>query len=421
MPPQTPPDEPVYGSAALSGDYMLDKPEIDDGGDEHDGNDSDFGTDPLMGMPFKSLQNLASYPNPNQKRARKALLGAKPCLQGTTISSRNHTSPRSPSFGPIGSPRKSGSISSDTVFRGVSSNSHTRRPLATTRDGPERRCEGTPRLLATARAFEPGSGHSTLSDGPGAPRALTAGPPGQRQYRPSTFESTFEALRTAPRQSRAADFNHDGAAIVGESLLQAVVGEEQLRTSTMSPFHADGPANSLAHPGSGIHPRIRSAEEYLALGDGRLSNYGLPTSAAGLGNAPNTTGPAERRIPSLRDPRPESRRRFEYRTDRLNASEIEARNDRIDRLWYSGSGILDKSTADTMVDVRFRRLQHSLGAIGDGRPNKSKREYRPISFEEAAKMTTAEHAKPLLDMGFASIVRWNEEQAAKKSRERAQH
>ncbi|KOS17881.1 hypothetical protein ESCO_002906 [Escovopsis weberi] len=49
--------------------------------DEGSEKENDWGMDPLMNMPVKSLHNLASYPNPNQKKAQKILLmGAKPKL-----------------------------------------------------------------------------------------------------------------------------------------------------------------------------------------------------------------------------------------------------------------------------------------------------------------------------------------------------
>lgn len=41
-----------------------------------------------------------------------------------------------------------------------------------------------------------------LASSAGAPKPLTAGPPGQRQYRPSTFESMFKALNTMPTDSQ---------------------------------------------------------------------------------------------------------------------------------------------------------------------------------------------------------------------------
>ncbi|RDA96286.1 hypothetical protein CP533_1647 [Ophiocordyceps camponoti-saundersi (nom. inval.)] len=126
----------------------------------------------LKKMPIKSVNNLASYPNPTQRAARMAL------REGG-----------GPSF-----------VSGDDAPMGLL------RPgdfMDTDPAGPP------PRLLPTARDAD-GSTPTTLANGPGAPMPLTAGPPGQRQYRPSTFESTFRALqpsRPQPVQAETGEYD----------------------------------------------------------------------------------------------------------------------------------------------------------------------------------------------------------------------
>jgi hypothetical protein len=68
-------------------------------------------------------------------------------------------------------------------------------------------------IIASSSRFSTPSIHSDTSDhhvstsmnlasSAGAPKPLTAGPPGQRQYRPSTFEPMFKALSTMPTDSQ---------------------------------------------------------------------------------------------------------------------------------------------------------------------------------------------------------------------------
>ncbi|KAL6410416.1 uncharacterized protein AUP68_06838 [Ilyonectria robusta] len=92
-------------------------------------------------------------------------------------------------------------------------------------------------------------------------------------------------------------------------------------------------------------------------------------------------------------------------TDRLTDDVIAARNEKINRDWHAGADFLGKTMEDVVDEARHRGAGKTFGAIGDGRPLKTKDKYGPIDVTEANRMSVAEHAKPLLNMAFASVLR----------------
>ncbi|KAI0487686.1 hypothetical protein F4859DRAFT_510253 [Xylaria cf. heliscus] len=120
-------------------------------GDESDDTD----TKPISTMNFNSLTNLASYPNPMQRAAQKLLASHRP--QPVPSISSQISDSHSMRYDPEAEPFVSGE---------------------------------------TAHSFL-----SALPKGRGAPAPLTAGPPGVRQFRPTTFEQ--ETLQ------RARDFDDE--------------------------------------------------------------------------------------------------------------------------------------------------------------------------------------------------------------------
>ena len=71
--------------------------------------------------------------------------------------------------------------------------------------------------------------------------------------------------------------------------------------------------------------------------------------------------------------------------------------------------MLGKSTAEAIVDEKYRRLQRSLGVISEGRPSRANAQYDLIDIEQANSATAAEHAKPLLNVAFAGLLRLTDE------------
>lgn len=121
----------------------------------------------------KSLTSLASYPNPHQKMAQRALDRARETFKAAAEASR----PVSPSL----SSRKGCDIASIL-------------PPASElgREGNDylSRIPRSAHIASSARS-------SMLASGPGAPQPLTAGPPGQRQYKASTLEGPLRAIQAS--------------------------------------------------------------------------------------------------------------------------------------------------------------------------------------------------------------------------------
>ncbi|KAM0458083.1 hypothetical protein ACHAO4_002807 [Trichoderma viride] len=167
-------------------------------------------TGALMSMPVKSLQNLASYPNPNQKKAQKALLrGVKP-RESSTLSVPPRLDTPFPQGEHLSQHVRSRhyTLSDPAASRFWASRKSARVAISETAANADYKS-----TIASSSRFSTPSIHSDNSDlhistsmglasSAGAPKPLTAGPPGQRQYRPSTFESMFKALSTMPTDYR---------------------------------------------------------------------------------------------------------------------------------------------------------------------------------------------------------------------------
>ncbi|KAI5464105.1 hypothetical protein BGZ63DRAFT_401085 [Mariannaea sp. PMI_226] len=375
----------------------------------------DFGMDPLMNMSVKSLHNLASYPNPNQKKARKVLRGVKPTPESATsaVKASVPSTPCTPlarSFAPteILKKRSVSPISlrparSDPAFLYTAQDeSHVKPDLirsATLQFDKSHKIETvdqvTPALLQNATAS------ITLSSGPGAPQPLTAGPPGQRQYRPSTFESTFKALRTETTPRNISKDEDQETVTVQRTLLSAAVDELDFLTESTSPIlNAAEPVSPEAHPASltdddvfagiGDHDDSSAWNQRNQRYDGTfVSTWDWPSKSfhSNYASTPHTWEAPVHEYPW-----------------RLTKTQVAARNEKINRDWYSGAGLLDKSIDDLAADTTHRKRKNIFGAVGDGRPMKPKDPYAKIQIAEANGMSTAKHAEPLLNMAYASIL-----------------
>lgn len=134
---------------------------------EDEGEDEEEELTRMSNYSVKTLTSLASYPNPHQKMAQRALDRARQTFKAT-----GNSRPVSPNYSRQGldgaGPPPFGRDGSDYISR-IPRNAH---------------------IHSSTRS-------SVLSSGPGAPQPLTAGPPGLRQYKASTLEGPFRALQTS--------------------------------------------------------------------------------------------------------------------------------------------------------------------------------------------------------------------------------
>ncbi|KAF4124628.1 hypothetical protein GMORB2_5294 [Geosmithia morbida] len=344
--------------------------------DDDSESDGDFSTDPLAAMTVKSLQNLASYPNPNQKKARRVLRGARSNIQVMGDVPRGRSPPSVVGLAmPTGAPSKPEDLDAWGFYRsgmqGMSSalvqNGAAHRSLPECVRGLG--VYGTHPASATGHedVNQPTSALTVASD---APRPLTAGPPGQRQCRPSTFEATFKALQKcmAPR-----DRSHQSVGLPGYSTTASKVA------SMMK-------------------------EEEIVTGI-RKMEY----------NQPAPTFPTNEYLQAGYD---DEHPRFKPGTDRLTDEELRKCDAKIDRCWYSGCVIMNRAVAAERAagNTMLPRQEHKLGVIGDGRRMRSTNSYRPLSIAEATQMDACEHAAPLLTAAQVSLMRYLEEEEEKKKK-----
>lgn len=412
MPAETPSMRSGNTPAPVSS-MFVDRSTQDETGDvmqEHDIDDDDKDTseDPLLNnLPVQSLYNLSLYPNPSQERAKKALRrgeksflrSAQPSLAGPSASSRGRD-PMPPSLRPIAADSvttKRGSFTPTTMLRQAQSDAEANR-----RTQPDSRSNVNTSRLAGSRSVYPrfsGTGQNdetdvrdrastTLSTGPGAPRPLTAGPPGQRQYRPSTFESTFKTLSTLeerlkPQSDETPIIGRQStpqlsrypkpvvpASLDGEDFDRGSLGESRTSAYVVLPEDwlppiklVDWPREFLGPIGTAIDSRI----VIPAKPQGRLSEDG-----------PGAWG---QRV----------------QLDKQQTT----RQETIDWHWYAGADLLGKTILDHMEDA----AQQSTG-YRDGSWSRNKGiHYRPMAVEEAKQVPVWQHAEPLVNMMFGTMVR----------------
>lgn len=129
-------------------------------------------------LPVRTITSLASYPNPSQKLAQKALDRARETIKAAAETSR--------------------SLNPNVSHQGAQ-----RREAPSTRStstNPDRDSPAPSGWISKHDHSSNITRSSVLSSGPGAPQPLTAGPPGQRQYKPSTLEATFRALQSGTQK-----------------------------------------------------------------------------------------------------------------------------------------------------------------------------------------------------------------------------
>ncbi|KAL7963166.1 hypothetical protein V8C34DRAFT_267344 [Trichoderma compactum] len=408
----------------------------------------------LMNMTVKSLQNLASYPNPNQKNAQKALLrgtrpkagsslGGGPSRLSTPFTYRNDGQ---------GGTRISSSEEVSMGLRPILSEpgvlyqrTHDSR-WRSRKMASEAGASGTYHGAFDSRLSTPSTNSDNtdlnslasmhLAIGPGAPKPLTAGPPGQRQYRPSTFESTFKALatRSAASQGFIAEADDDRTSFafkvfntmpstpqesVAEDDEYMSAPESSFRASNTMPAHSQSPLaeyeeNPMISPDTLLYLTINSEPDWLP--EQRcIADYACGCTCpvyekAGANDANSgarrqgysgSFGPA---VPWTYQPHEFYRGQEEmYRGQeewdeptgpmfpqcmgypgRLTAREIQEHNWRLNVMWYAGTGLLGDIDAAQVLsrpashNVSLPATRNIYGAVGQGRPSQTGQE-RPAA------------------------------------------
>ncbi|KAK1967806.1 hypothetical protein LY78DRAFT_679867 [Colletotrichum sublineola] len=398
-----------------------------------DEDDESTGENPLKNFTVKGLQNLASYPNPNQKRAQKTLLRARP--GATPVPSTGNVSrTATPSYGTqffdtpdvvkidSNSPGlfHSAKIDPNAVLKLQVDQRPLRDPDTSWKvnDGTPPPPPGLFPAHNVQRSIPYSTYKSTLATGPGAPRPLTAGPPGQRQYRTSTFDSNMKVLNGGSK----ADMSYDGS--VNDDihpLANAVHNNTSLDALRLA---GSKTPNELK---SGLHSLLCNSTpdtDHLhqsPVDPGKLSDEDMKKilQYINLGLTDTIANDYKRRY---RHPEPDLPVTFGERwaidhpkTDRsrlakgtwtIAEDELRRRAERINQLFYAGTGELGKSLESVVKDAEFNNFKRQVGVIGDRRPKAKleKVEHPLISIPQANNMTNKEAAEPLVALGVSSLL-----------------
>ena len=383
--------------------------------DEEESDDEQDERNPLYSLPVKSLHNLASYPNPNQKKAHKALLrGSKPKLGNVVTAPRSGAPLSSPSWANDPTESMSGTY-------GLSEFANLTRAKSAALDRYQN--DGQAGIddsrVSTARLVHPRplrpmayngttdiSGKvTTLANGPGAPRPLTAGPPGLRQYRPSTFESTFKALHSRPALG-------DQPYGVGQTPVLAKPGAQDTQMKSLAGFFPPFLSNELASTNAQLTGRLSQASG-MSMGLHPASDRDgekLLEEANVVDDAIDVNGQAA--YETWKQLQPNAGEVGVPRMAIRTSDDIARRNEEINDYWYAGTNDLFKSIDDVIEESHQRKSAARFGAIGDGRPTKKIDSHSALSIEEANRQQLSEHVDPLLNMAFASLLRISEETAS---------
>lgn len=373
-----------------------------------DDDSKDLNTDPLMSMTVKSLQNLASYPNPNQKKAQKALLRSsrsRPVNFGyPALNSVSSSPPSFSRFSPPAGPSDAGSRPNG-FHRLVTADSAAGRRahidvLAKIDNslGTQRSSAGSPRESLTLASGAVEASMTLLPNalsGNGTPLPLTAGPPGQRQYRPSTFESTFKALTSQSPSVDCDDRDEDSLLITSQTLLQAGIEDESLTVDSLVSLLYETTVQSQ-------HPADPSADEQLVANDAMamnsLGNISQTNAHQGMENFPLFSAGG------WRDMSPKTRVQYKPGTDRLTDAALAARNEETDGHWYARVNMLRRVTRTThLAESKTTYSERCAGVIGDKRPQKDPEQLHLLDIDTAVRIPTSEHMEPILEMALQSL------------------
>jgi hypothetical protein len=320
--------------------------------------DSVVSDDVLCKFGVRGLTNLASYTNPNQDRAKKVL------ARGRNAGINRADTPSSFSY-----------TSSDY--------------------GKDR---GSNMM-------------NILSSGPGAPPPLTAGPPGQRQYRLSALDSTMKAMAgTVPYAQQISQVpeeqGHHAGSVYGTedaSFLDSVPAS----TGTSTPMRD---ATSMYGGGRQAGADILSASFPVrhATMDATVQMVETQPIEAIRKYYPDGLPPSlsSESIPVSDD------WMDQHLAHHANSSITEKQSrfhEKVNRNFYSGINGLHKSMDQIMIEHNQTNFQKKLGVIGGERMRSKTLNRGMMSVEDANRMSKSHHAEALLNMAYASLLSYKDD------------
>ena len=319
-----------------------------DGDPEDDEDDAGDVAETLKSMSVKTLTNLASYPNPQQKHAQKVLSRARPTAN-TLATLRG---------------ARSDPVSVAGLLQSDGASEYQTRPI-------------------TRPMFD-----SILSKGPGAPQPLTAGPPGPRRFKSSANELSSGQAMPAFQQPQV----H-----LGNNTTSQVAEQRYSRpwaSGRSTPFPQNFGVGSVKAVLKETERR-RITDSLAAEQAAKYFPKGLPSDFDYL-----TRGVS----PYWQEDYPLNRFSETKKCSQMRSEEdIEARRAKAVESWYAGSHMMGKSVAEARLEKNRRDLERTIG-IQSGPPQIGRTVYPKLTVEEANRIPASEHSIPLISMAYQTLL-----------------
>lgn len=349
----------------------------------------------------KTLTSLAQIPNPHQKMAQRALDKARESFKASADLSRPIT--------PI------------LARQGLDGAGVLPPAFSLFRDGTDYN-RGR---MARYNHISSSTRSSVLSSGPGAPQPLTAGPPGQRQYKASTLEGTFRALQASSQKTIPSDVDEAHFDINPSSLVS--FGTQSLgklpptypptpeqKNRPLSNDNGLGPSKSPARSSMAPIHRSTSSRSEVRYHDTETLDHLKQYYPLGVPPGYNPEMPTEiandvrtLQVPFLP----------------VTSEEQERADIRHRMTFYAGTRDVFKNFDERYGEFRTRVRDHHLGLSDSSQRAASLQTEieaafnstqlgKPyeISVESVSQLSTHEAAEPLLGMAFSTLARyWNDD------------
>ncbi|KAI0602553.1 hypothetical protein F4775DRAFT_600560 [Biscogniauxia sp. FL1348] len=364
----------------------------DDADMNHEGTDSlrdEHDLKKMVPMNFKSISNLASYPNPMQKTAQKLLSSHRPLPTSTNSPGQQKPLPwrsqapnahREQKTSAMGLRSvKSDPLSVACMLQADSIDEHVDFNRLS-RFGPD----ANPWPLASRNSLY----DAVLSKGPGAPAPLTAGPPGQRQYKPSTLEIAANVSQNDLQRPQDVDDN-------SQQQRPAVSTERQISPS----FGSDG-----------------------------ISSHPIPYSNKSSGKVVDTLTPEEASVfypngfpPDFNHHTPPVESRFPFEdkrddqfSDKKDTSIWATRRAKVEREFYLGNYIFNKEFDMAVAEKNSRDFARAMGSMHEPKRVEGKVANRKLDAKQASAIPIEKHALHLVSMTYQTLVTRLEQESSKK-------
>ncbi|KAK8024006.1 hypothetical protein PG993_012072 [Apiospora rasikravindrae] len=341
-----------FAMMSFTGSLSAHEPAASHGSREQDDDEDGAGegAEKLKTMSVKTLTNLASYPNPMQKQAQKVLSRARPTAN---------------TLAPL-----RGARSDPVSIAGLLQSDGT---------------SEYPSKSITRPMFD-----SILSNGPGAPQPLTAGPPGPRRFRSSANDQTSGQVASAYQQPQAQ---------IG-GMIASQVADHRRSKPWSNAKSTPPPGNDIAvsvksviNTGASVKAALKETErrkitDTLTAGEAaKYYPHSLPSDFdySTKGNTPDW--------------------QHDYPLNRFGQPKIRSRTRRakIHEIWYAGSDMMSKTVTEARLEKNRKDLERTIG-IQSEPPKKDRTNYSQITIEEANHLPASEHSVPLISMAYQTLL-----------------